>query len=214
MVTKSPLEIAQLRKEIAAAAARMIDQDGADYGTAKRKAAQHILGNSRHQSDFMPNNSQIVEEVRLYNALFFAKTQPARLRHLRQLAIEIMTELAIFNPYLTGAVCNGTAGEHAEIHLQLFVDSPKDVEICLLNKNVSFDVSDSENARRPTKRSHPGANEPLEILSFIYKHEGVHLALYETDALRGSIRPSRIEAKHSDIRERADLNAVLLLLNT
>lgn len=211
MVTKSPPELAPLRQEIAAIAARMIAEDGADYRTAKRKAAQQILGNRRLNGDFMPNNSQIVEEVRLYNALFFADTQPARLAHLRQLAIEIMTELAAFNPYLTGAVCNGTAGNHADVHLQLFVDSAKDVEIYLLNKNVQFEISESENSNRPTKQAR-NSSEPLEILSFIYKREGVHLALYETDALRGSIRPGGTAGDSGEYKDRVDLAAARLLI--
>ena len=34
-----------------------------------------------------------------------------------------------FNPYLTGSVLDGTAGRYAEIDIQLFTDSAKDVEI-------------------------------------------------------------------------------------
>jgi hypothetical protein len=206
MVTNLPPDFEQLRTEIAAAAARLIAEDGADYGTAKRKAAQQILGNSRTRGDFMPDNSQIEDEVRLYNTLFFADTQPARLAHLRRIAVEMMTELEVFNPYLTGAVLNGTAGEHADIHLHLFVDSPKDVEIYLLNKNVQFDISESENFSRPPKRRR-NDSEPLETVSFLYKQEGIHLALYETDDLRGNIRfPS---GKRT---ERADLAAARSLL--
>ena len=207
MVTTSSPDFEQLRAAVAAAAARMIAEDGADYGTAKRKAAQQILGNGHARGDFMPDNSQIEEEVRLYNALFFGDTQPARLAHLRKIAVEMMTELALFSPYLTGAVLNGTAGEHADIHLQLFVDSPKDVEIYLLNKNIQFEISESENLRRPVKRHLRSDNDPLETLSFLYKREGIHLALYETDDLRGNIRPPSGRRT-----ERADLNAARLLL--
>ncbi|MEB0013388.1 hypothetical protein QN379_11825 [Glaciimonas sp. Gout2] len=200
----------QLRSEIAVAAARLIAEDGADYASAKRKAAQQLLGNRRIDSDFIPNNSQIEEEVRSYNALFLAETQPVRLLHLRKIAIEVMSELSAFCPYLTGAVCNGTAGEHSDIHLQLFVDSPKDVEIYLLNKNVQFTVSDLESDNQTEKRHrHHTGNDPAEILHFAYKNEGIHLALYESNALRGSIRPSRTHLSRSD---RLDLVAARLLL--
>ncbi|HYD80581.1 MAG TPA: hypothetical protein VEC06_12300 [Paucimonas sp.] len=172
----------QLRAEIAAAAARLIAEGGADYGTAKRKAAKQILGNARIQGDILPDNSQIEEEVRIYNELFFGDTQPARLLHLRKLALQIMQELEEFNPYLTGAVFNGTAGEHSDIHLQLFTESVKDVEIFLLNKNVNFDVSETSHFKN--------RGEPVETLSFMWRNEGIHLALYETDDLRGAIRMS------------------------
>lgn len=200
-------ELEQLRAEIAAAAARMIAEDGADYGTAKRKAVELCVGGKRGgggktRGDFLPDNAQIEEEVRIYNELFFAGTQPARLLHLRKMAAEIMAELVQFNPYLTGAVLNGTAGEHSDIYLHLFVDSPKDVEIFLFNKNVQFEVSSSP----PLKTG--GNNDPVETLSFMYKKEGLHLTLYETDDLRGSIR-----AASGGRILRADLNTVLALID-
>lgn len=170
----------QLRAEIAAAAARLIAEDGADYATAKKKAVKQILGNTKVRGEIVPDNAQIEEEVRLYNELFLGDSQPARLLHLRKLAVLLMDELAPFSPYLIGAVLNGTAGEHTDIHLQLFAESAKDVEIYLINKNVDFEVSESEHFK--------GRSEPVETLSFMWKNEGVHLALYETDDLRGAAR--------------------------
>ncbi len=176
MPSHFPNDTEQLRAEIAAAAARLIAEDGVDYGTAKRKAAKQILGNNKVRGDVLPDNAAVEDEVRAYNALFFADTQPARLRHLRELAIQLMHELEPFQPFLTGAVLNGTAGEHSDIHLQLFADSPKDVEIYLLNKGIAFEVSESP---------HFGGHGDVETLSFLWHNEGVHLALYDTDDLRG-----------------------------
>jgi len=173
--------IEQLRAEIAAVAARLIAEDGVDYGAAKQKAARQVLGNSRARGNFMPDNAQIEDEVRTYNELFFSETQPARLLHLRQLALRLMEDLAPFSPYLTGAVLNGTAGPHSDIHLQLFVESAKDVEIFLLNRNVNFEVSE------PGRSSGPAADE---ILSFMWQNEGTHLALYAADAMRSMPRAS------------------------
>ncbi|HYC43721.1 MAG TPA: hypothetical protein VEB70_12120 [Noviherbaspirillum sp.] len=167
-----------LRAEIAAAAARLIAEDGADYATAKKKAAKQVLGNAKVRGEIMPDNAQIEDEVRIYNELFFADTQPARLLRLRKLAVRLMDDLARFSPYLTGAVLNGTAGEHSDIHLQLFPESAKDVEIFLLNKNVDFEVSESNHFS--------GRGDPVETVSFMWNDEGVHLALYETDDLRGA----------------------------
>lgn len=169
-----------LRAEIAAAAARLIAEDGADYATAKRKAAKHVLGNAKIRGEIMPDNGQIEDEVRLYNEIFFSDSQPARLLHLRRLALRMMEELARFAPYLTGAVLNGTAGEHSDIHLQLFAESAKDVEIFLINKNVDFEVSETPHFR--------GRAEPVETVSFMWQNEGMHLALYETDDLRGAAK--------------------------
>jgi hypothetical protein len=188
-----PNDAELLRAEIAAAAARMIAEDGADFGSAKRKAAKQILGNRKIRGDVLPDNAQIEAEVRMYNALFFADTQPARLRHLRQLAALLMQELAAFSPYLVGAVLNGTAGDHSDIHLHLFAESAKDVEIFLLNKDVDFEVSEIPGSKP--------RSDPVEIVSFLWRDEGVHLTLYPLDDLRGG---SKIE--------RADLRSVQLLV--
>lgn len=199
MPSHFPSEAASLRAEIAAAAARMIAEEGTDYSTAKRKAARQILGNNKLPGDILPDNAQIEEEVRLHNALFFSESQPARLLHLRKLALQLMLELSQFQVYLSGAVLNGTAGAHSDIHLHLFVDSPKDVEIFLLNKNISFEVSEAPQAG-PRR-------EPIEILSFMFQQEGVHLTLYPTDALRNT----RTGNDKRSI-ERADSKALDLLI--
>lgn len=186
-----------IRAEIAALAARMIAEDGCDYGTAKRKAAKQILGNGRVKGDVLPDNAQIEDEVRIYNQIFFGDSQPARLLQLRKLALHIMSELEVFQPYLTGAVLNGTAGEHSDIHLQLFADSPKEVEIYLLNKGVAFEVSESPHFK--------GRGEPVEVLSFMQQNEGIHLTLYNRDDLRGAL-------KTNGRAERGDMAAVRSLI--
>ena len=179
MTISYPTDAEMLRAEIAAAAARMIAEDGADFATAKRKAARQILGHNKVRGDVLPDNAQIEAEVRTYNELFLSESQPARLQYLRQLALELMQELALFSPYLVGAVMNGFAGDHSDIHLHLFADSPKDVEIYLLNKDIRFEVS--EGARLKSR------SESVEIVSFMWRNEGVHLTLYGPDDMRGPL---------------------------
>ena len=194
-----PSDAESLRAEIAAAAARMIAEDGADYGTAKRKAARLILGKQRVRGDVLPDNAQIEAEVRDYQALFQSEEQGQRLLHLRRLALEVMEKFQDFAPYLTGAVLNGTASEHSDIHLQLFAESSKDVAVFLLNAGMDYEVSETPHFRRPERS--------VETLSFFWKHEVVHLAVYEQDDLRGGARSSsgkRIE--------RADASALSTLL--
>ncbi len=184
-----------LRAEIAAAAARMIAEDGADYASAKRKAAKLLLGNQKVRGDVLPDNAQVEEQVREHLALFFGEEHAERLRHLRLLAVELMEMLAGFSPWLTGAVLNGTASAHSDIHLQLFADSPKDVALFLLNANMDYEVSESPHLRHPDR--------PVETLSFMWKNEGVHLTLYDRDDLRSAGR------KHVDRTDLAGLRALL-----
>lgn len=172
----------QLRLEIAATAARMIAQDGADYATARRKAARQVLGVDQPAPNLMPDNAQIEDEVRKYQSLFGGAAHAERLLHLRQTALQVMDALAAFNPYLTGAVLNGTAGEHDDIHLQLFADSAKEVEIFLLGRNVNIDISETPHFK--------GArHDPVETVSFLWHKEAVHAELYEFHDLRGALKP-------------------------
>jgi hypothetical protein len=57
---------------------------------------------------------------------------------MRRLALTTMRMLEDFNPYLTGGVLSGGIGRHAEIHLQLYTDSPKELEIFLHNREIPF----------------------------------------------------------------------------
>ena len=125
-----------MRTRIAAAAARLMAEDGIDdFALAKRKAARQ-LGASETQS--LPRNDEIEEALRAYRALYQAEDHPRLIGELRRIALDAMQALEQFNPYLTGPVLKGTAGPYAEIELQLFPDSAKDVEIYLLDRNIPF----------------------------------------------------------------------------
>ena len=129
-----------MRLRIAAAAARLMAEDGIDdYALAKRKAAKQ-LGADDTQS--LPANEEVETELRAYQSLYQNEEQRERIRELRTKALEAMRLLADFRPYLAGAVLKGTAGRYGEIDLQLFTDDSKAVEIALLNRNIPYDVSE------------------------------------------------------------------------
>ncbi|MCG1053675.1 UDP-N-acetylmuramate--alanine ligase [Mycetohabitans sp. B5] len=184
MASRLHLERDRVRDEIAMVAARLIAEDGLDYASAKRKAARQIIGQTRVAGEWLPDNDQIEEEIREYLALFHGDTQPGILRRLRETALNWMAQLAQFDPYLTGAVLNGTAGVHSDIHLQVFCDNPKEVAIHLLNAGVQYDVSETR---------HFAGRGAVETLSFIARDGdgnavGIHVALYDTNDLRGAVR--------------------------
>jgi hypothetical protein len=191
---------AVLRAAIAARAARMVAEDGAEYGTAKRKALRLVLGEDQAPANLLPDNAEIEEEVRKYQALFLADSQPARLRALREIALEVMQQLEQFRPYLTGAALNGTAGEHNDVHLQLFADSAKDVIMFLLDRGVQIEISETPHFK--------GArHDPVETVSFHWRRQQVHAELYEMNDLRGALKP-RADGRP----QRADINAVRAML--
>ena len=193
-------ELQQLRAAIAAVAARLIAQDGADYASAKRKASAQVLGDASPASGLLPDNLEIEQEVRQYQALFQGGSQPARLHALRHAALQVMDALAEFSPYLTGAVLHGTAGEHDYIHLQLFADSAKEVEIFLLNRNVELDISETAHFKG-------GRHAPVETVGFQWHGESVVAELYEKHDLRGALKP-----RPDGTPQRADSAAVRQLM--
>src|SRR5574337_1353995 len=72
--------------QIAAAAAKLVVEDGMEYAAAKRKAARLLERRGVREFE-LPSNEQVEDEVRAYLALFCADTQPAELRALRELAL-------------------------------------------------------------------------------------------------------------------------------
>lgn len=129
-----------LRKLIAQQAARMMAEEGlTDYAKAKRKAARQLGCDEDHG---LPSNSEVEQELRLHHEIFHRDAQPQLLHQLRSEALQVMRMLERFNPHLTGAVLDGTAGRYADTEIHLFADSLKDVELFLLNKNISYQVDE------------------------------------------------------------------------
>lgn len=170
-----------LRLEIAAAAARLIADAGSDYASAKRKAVQQVLGDRSSAKGSMPDNDEIDAALREHLDLFDAD-HAARVLRRRQAAAALMQRLEAYHPYLTGAVWKGIVAEHAPIHLQLFHDNTKDVQIDLLNEGVDFDV-----ATVPHFRS----GVDVEALTFWFDDAPVLLSLYAHDDLRGALKAGK-----------------------
>jgi len=172
-------------EQIAVAAARLVVEDGLDYGAAKRKAARD-LGRRGGRGDEMPSNEVVEDEVRAYLSLFCADTQPAELRLLRELALAWMDRLAEFRPHLAGAVWRGTATQLSAVQLELYCDDPKSAEIALINAGVHYDSASRDGA--------PG-REPVNVLVVSARCPGLdepatlHLALRDRDDQRGALKP-------------------------
>jgi hypothetical protein len=136
-----------MRRRIAHAAARLLAEDGSlDYGSAKRKAARQL---GAPDSGNLPDNQQIEEALRSYQAIYQADETRVQLAMLRQTAIEYMEQLADFDPHLTGAVLNGTAGRHTDITLQLFTDHQKEVEFLLMGMGVPYQAGEQRGTDTP-----------------------------------------------------------------
>ena len=144
-----------LRREIAAAAARLIADGGLDYGSAKTKAARELCG-GRAPKGSLPDNDEIDEALREHLELF-DEGHAERVARMRRTAVALMDRLAHFHPLITGGVWKGVVAEHAPIHLQLFHDNGKEVHYWLLDHRIDFD-SDSVPHFRARGRWRPSAS--------------------------------------------------------
>ncbi len=171
-----------LKLEIAAFAARLVVEEGLEYGPAKRRALKQIGAPGRSA---LPDNALLESAIEEYIAIFCADTQPAELQALRELALEWMERLAQFRPHVSGSVWHGSATRRSDIYLQLFCDDPKSAEIALIDSGVQFSA-----------RSVPGLHgEMVDALSVhalcrsLGEHVGVHLLVYDLDDVRGALQP-------------------------
>ena len=167
-----------MRARIAAAAARIMAEDGVDdFALAKRKAARQLGAVDTHS---LPRNDEIEAELRAYRALYQAEDPPEVIDELRRVAFDAMQALERFNPYLTGPVLSGIAGPFAEIDLQLFPDSAKEVEIFLLDRGIPFDTHEvrrysGDRARAVSQISLAWQGIPLRLSVFDPRDERVAL---------------------------------------
>jgi hypothetical protein len=171
-------------EEIAAAAARLVVEEGMEYGPAKRRAARDLGRRGTRASD-LPGNDVVEEQVREYLAIFCADTQPAELAALRDIALVWMERLAEFRPYLAGAVWRGTATRLNNLHLELYCDDSKAAELALIDRRVDYDVG-SRNGPR---------GELIDVLTVAHTSQElgervtVHLSVLDHDDLRGALKP-------------------------
>ncbi len=126
-----------MREQLAHQTARLIAEDGiTDFGFAKRKAAKQL---GATETQHLPSNQEVEEALHSYRALYQRNSHHGILLQLRAEALDAMRLLAEFNPYLTGSVLSGTAGELSDINLMLFSDDAKAVLLFLLKHNLEFD---------------------------------------------------------------------------
>ena len=194
---------ASFTEEVAATAARLVVEEGMEYGPAKRRAARQ-LGRGAVRAPDLPGNDAVEDAVREYLALFCADTQPGELAELRTIAARWMERLAPFRPHLSGAVWRGTATRLNDIHLDLFCDDSKAAELALINRRVDYDVSSAPGPR----------GDSVDVLSIaepsaaLGERVTLHLHVLDHDDLRGALKPDT-----GGRTQRGDLAALRRLLD-
>lgn len=188
-----PPDSARSTRLIACAAARLMAEEGLDYPQAKRKAA---LSLGLPENTRLPENAEVEAELRTYHRLYQGDEHRQRIDHLRQIAREIMRVVQRFRPRLTGPVLDGTAARYAEIDIQLFTDSAKDVEILLLNQRIDFE------------HSMPRSERAEAVFTLHSKNAVVNLIVYPPHDERVAFK-----TRDGRVRQRMDLDALERLLD-
>ena len=114
-----------------------------------------------------------------------------------------MRGLARFNPYLTGSVLSGIAGKYADINLQLYTESPKTVELYLIESKTGY--------RAGQCRLYLGDDmRTVSVFSVEDRGVEIQLVVLALDDLRAPVRTS----PEGQPIERARMQAVEALLAT
>lgn len=191
----------EVKAEIAATAARLVVEEGLEYGPAKRRALRELGLPSRSP---LPGNDMLEDEVFDYLKLFCADTQPQELRALRELALTWMERLQDFRPHLSGAVWRGSATRLSDIYIQLFCDDPKSAELTLIDQGVRYEAQ----AIKGFKGEEVDALSIHSLCAPLNEDIGVHLMVYDYDDLRGALQPDE-----RGRTQRGDLGALRQLLD-
>lgn len=189
-----------LRQMVAQQAARMMAEDGiSDFAYAKKKAGRQLgaIDNSA-----LPSNAEVEDALKRHNALFLSEEQPENLRDLRKNALFTMQLLEKFNPYLTGAVLDGTAGLLSATHIHLFADSIKEVEMFLLNQQIPFDVNDDTRDKKGDHR------KTAPVFTLETDTGLIKLSVFEVDDIRVATK----RAADGSGAERLNIDGVKALL--
>ena len=186
---------------IAAVAARLMAEDGLDdVELAKRKAAHQL---NLPEWIGLPSSQAVYDALRTHQAIFQDSEQRERIVSMRQEALYWMELLAVFHPYLTGSVLDGTAGRFSMIDILLYPDSDKDVEIFLLNQGIEYEHMRPRNDRTSAVLQVTRGDGDWATNLVIYPSHDERVVFRKHD---GSVRErARIEA----VRKRLKIDALL-----
>ena len=204
-----------LRLRIAQASAKLIAEGLTDYHAAKLKAARQL---NCVDKNALPDNHEIEAALREHLALFaggFAgNTQPEALAALRRVTLRAMRWLQIeakaianddvpaFEPWLTGAVLNGTANEFSEIELEVVGVESKTIEFILLNRGVEFELREANRHAAKSKSAKtfkPAAADKVVQYHLEFEDAPLVITLYDSHAQRHALYP-RGSIKHERVQ--------------
>lgn len=168
----------ELLEQVADEAARLMAEHGvADFGLAKRKAAERLGVSVRGA---LPSNAQIQECLVARQRLFDPDEHAAMIARMRRVAADVMQTLEEFRPRLVGPVLDGTATNNTAIELHVFADAPEFVAAALESMGHRFRDSQRRYRLRPDANAEiPGFDLDVgaeEVRVMVFPERGAHHA--------------------------------------
>lgn len=191
----------RVRNEVAQVAARLMAEECVhDFADAKIRAADRLGVGGRNS---MPRNDEVEAELRAYQALFQADTQPRWLAAKRRAALTAMRLLAEFEPRLAGSVLRGTAVEDAAITLHVFADTPEAIARFLLDRGIPWQLDEA------FVRFGGEGDEPLPVYLLGADGEDLRLLVFPADGPRIAPR-SPVDGKPMARADVAEIERLLV----
>lgn len=189
-----------LRQVIAQEAARIMCEEGiTDFSMAKRKAGERF---DTHHQGHLPSNLEVERALAEYQRLFRAGQHPGQLRRRREIALQAMDLLRVYEPRLVGGVLSGTAGENAVVQLHLFASTPEEVALTLQENHIPYDLEEH------TLRMGSNLTCAYPVYAFVADEVVLELTVFPLDGIRQAPL-SPVDARPM---KRADRKAVSELL--
>jgi len=179
----------------------MMAEEGINsFHLARKKAALRLgVGDSR----CLPDNREIESSLIEYQRLFQRDSQAQHLRVLRSTALKTMQLLGAFSPRLVGPVLSGCAGKNSIVTLHLFVDTPEEIDLMLIDNGIPYVTAERQERPQADKtRMYPS-------YKFMLGEVTVELVVFEAK----DIRQAPLSPVDNRPVERADPASVKSLLS-
>jgi len=190
----------QIRREVAAEAARIIATEGqGNYHLAKKKAAERV-GISQRLA--LPSNLEVQEALQDYQRLYGGEEHSKHLELLRTEAMDIMAFLSEFSPRLVGPVLDGTASKHSRISFHVFCEEPEILLLFFLENGMPFTQEQRQ------IRWHDGSYKTIQLLLIEKNGVTAELAVFSQKDIRQA-PPSPIDGRPQRRASLLDLECML-----
>ncbi|WP_024327794.1 hypothetical protein [Thioalkalivibrio sp. AKL19] len=191
----------RVRLELAQEAARIMLDDGIrDFGLAKRKAAEHLGVDARHE---MPGNLEIQDAAIERSRLFASPASRAAYRERLEAALIVMERLRHLEPRLVGPLLQGLVESQPLINLHAFAETVEEVILELGERGIHCESGE----RR--YRSRQGREQRIPFLAFSGPDDtDIELTVFPLDGMRQA-PPSPVDGRPMARATRVDVERLL-----